>query len=372
MTSTVSESQTKIPIDKIRITGQEVTGWNPMKLTITASTGAHDVYDMQVLVAEKDPARWLDEPISFRWGVRKTGVETFHGYVVDAAKGQSFQRQPTIRVHSLAPTWKLALGQPKYWTNRSTEQIVREIADKHRLGVVMDPHSYVWPQFAQTKESDWGVIVKLANALSYHVTAYNGVIHMVDPLQSIKTDGPVLTLRKSTNLLDTNAMLMDFNPTSSSAHDRSTSIPDWGYFATDGTVKRAYDSGEHYRTDLFIPDEARAKLAIESLKRNTDLWNHTATARVRGTSRIIVGSVVDIDTGLSPSVRDTNDGRWLVVGVQHEMSATSYQTSLKLVRDKVRLTTTQLVRPFWGRASKPGMVLSGGSWVSDHRGKVLT
>ena len=86
--STVSASQQQLPVTGIRLGATEVSGWTPRELEIETLEGKHDLLTMKVLVAEKDPARWRDSPISFSWGTRTSGIGVFNGYVAAVQKAQ--------------------------------------------------------------------------------------------------------------------------------------------------------------------------------------------------------------------------------------------------------------------------------------------
>ncbi len=363
--STVSASQQQLPVSGIRLGATEVSGWTPRELEIETADGKHDILTMKVLVAEKDPARWRDSPISFTWGSRTTGLGTFNGYVAAVQKAQDFQKSPLVTLTLMSASWKMTGGDPRFWSSQTTEAIARSIAATHRLAVVADPSDYVWPAFAQTVESDWGALVKAAHGISFIVGMYNGVIRLIDPLRALNRGESVVRLMKSTNTFDEKALLIDFTPKATSRSDRISQTPKWAYLTSAGTSRQVNPDGIHFHSDMYIPDGSQARMLEDSLARNVSAWNYRAAARVRGNAKITVGSVVEVVTGLSNTSVDANDGLWLVVGAKTILSDSSYQQILMLTRDRVRPATQVRAEPFWGRQARPTLRLSGDTWVSN-------
>jgi hypothetical protein len=363
--STVSASQQQLPVSGIRLGVTEVSGWTPRELEIETLEGKHDLLTMKVLVAEKDPARWRDSPISFSWGTRTSGIGVFNGYVAAVQKAQDFQKNPLVTLTLMSASWKMTGGNPRFWASQTSEAIAKSIAAPHRLAVVADPSDYVWPAFAQTVESDWGALVKAAHSISFIVGMYNGVIRLIDPLRALNRGESVVRLMKSTNTFDEKALLIDFTPKATSRSDRISQTPKWAYLTSAGTSRQVNPDGIHFHSDMYIPDGSQARMLEDSLARNINAWNYRAAARVRGNAKISVGSVVEVVTGLSNTSVDANDGLWLVVGTKTILSDSSYQQVLMLARDRSRPATQVRAEPFWGRQARPTLRLSGDTWVSN-------
>lgn len=365
--TTILSAQAELPFYDLALNGVERKEWQIESGTLELSHGHHDVFTLDVLVAEKDPLRWEESPISFRWGVRNTGIETFQGYVAKIAKDQKFQQQPLIHTTLMGPTWKLAGGRPNFWSNVTSQQIAQDLTTRHRVGLMADPHPYVWREFAQSRESDWGTLVKLANRLGFLIYTYRGVVRLIDPLKAMKQP-PIARLLKSTNPLDTEATLIEFLPATLSDHDRSVGITSFGYLSG-GEAQTEHDDSFQFDTGIYVQDSRQAKLMADSIVRRVDRWKHRAEARVRGNASLVPGVVVDIVTGTVQTSRDTNDGLWLVVGATHTINRNVFQTSLRLARNDVYAGGgIGSYRPFWDRRGRPSMFLTNGRWTSNWQG----
>ena len=366
VTTSQTSAQSRLPITRIEVAGASMRTWSVEEATFRFGHGVHDEVDLKVLVAEKDVDRWMGLPISFQWGVGNG--DTWHGYIRRPQKTQDFQRQPLVNLALVGTTWPMAAGKPKFWTNRTTEQIIREICTKHRLGLVMDPHEYVWPRVAQTTESDWGLIKKLAGQLGFMVFVYKGVVRVVNPRETLRTTGPIARLEKSTNATSKNQLLLDFEARGTDGLDRTIARPAYGYHLSNGTPKIVNSDGYKFDASTFLENEPRARVMEETIDRWPGTWNFAASARIRGSHRIPPGSVVSVYTGLSNAARDTGDGNWLVIKSTVHMSKTVYQNDLELARDSTRypminVTDTQ----FWGRRSRPTVALATNQWISNWR-----
>jgi hypothetical protein len=101
-----------------------------------------------------------------------------------------------------------------------------------------------------------------------------------------------------------------------------------------------------------------------------NLLSHYAEARVRGDGAVNPGDTVSVRTGPSSTVVDDYDGMWFVTAVEHRIDSKSFQTNLRLARDKYReLDGSKPHRRFW--AGDPNMLpqlsLVDGKWASNWR-----
>lgn len=359
--TTLTAAQPQLPIYDLQLRGAAARNWTPRDLTIKAVLGRHDEATLKALVADANAARWRDAPVSFVWGTPRK--DTFNGYVVDVAKAQNFQAQPLVTMTIDSPSWKLSTGTPTFWEQQPVTRIAQQLAARHRMSVVVDPTDYVVPRLAQTNESDWKMLQRLADMVSFVVGEYNGVLWLLDPLRALESRQSVARLVKSTNTLDSEALLLDFQPIVTSEHDRTTFDPRWGYFSTSGTPTIVRPDGTQFKSN-YLENAAVARQAERRTARSLDNWTMGATARIRGTTRIRPGHVVEIITGATSSVTDTYDGFWFVLAARSTINDAAFQTTLVLARDKTRIGAAQPYRPFWGRNPKPEARLIGDTWCS--------
>lgn len=369
MTTLVSQqaSQAALPVSNVRV-GGDVVALSVQGLTIDVRPGKHEEAKLTLLTATPDVLSYRDKTVTFDWGVGGAS-DQFTGYVTAVSRPQGFQSQPNTQITCNGPSWVLSNGRPRFWVNQTTQAIANEIVTGAKLRLFFDDHWYTWQTYAQTDDSDWGLLQNLAGDLGYMVFTYRGTVRFLDPLMTLARSTPVARLAKSTNLLDSSQALIDFQPVAVSENDRSVQKPSLAWLGMDGAVPVNRGSGKFAATE-YMADAERARLVTEMIDRSTTYWTAGAQARVRGTTSIYPGAVVDVQTGASSTVRDANDGLWLVVGLTHSIDSSSFTTMLYLVRDGVRSSVQATdSSQFWtqARQPRPRVTLIDGKWVDTSR-----
>jgi hypothetical protein len=356
----------------------------PQSATMASGEGAHDQATITVSSSTLTTTEGLvDKPISFRWGA--TGrVEGFNGYVMDVkeetAQGSGISLTFTMSI--LGATKAMFDGAPKFWSNKSIPSAVRDLASKNQLGYSGHDHAYVWAALAQTNESDWRFVTKLAERIGWIITNRYGVVLCHDPVKLFTESGMVTrcVMGGATGAnLQADRILLDFQPVEEADALYSNLGTEYGYFTSSQSVQIARQPGLFrgytFGTEVVVRDQDAAKVYTDAGNVDIDRWKQYALARIWGDADIYPGMCVEIVTTNKQYLKTKYDGKWLVRQVSHSMDRQSFQTLLSLARPsgKAQVSTPSYV-PFWQDASvraKPVLNLSRTStpdenpaWVS--------
>jgi hypothetical protein len=363
MSTVLNVAQAPLPIWNVMIDGQ-VANLLPSKLLISQSPGQHENAQLTCQMPSLDYSQYVNKTITFQWGPDQT---TFTGWVRQTTNSQDYQAQPYLTLDCMGVTWQMAGGTPAFFRNTTVPDLVTQIVKGNGLGCVVDDHPYVWPRLTQTTESDWSFINSLADRIGYYLIAINGAVRLMDPIAALDNNRPVANLAKASNILNSQ-LLLDFSATSVRSVDRAVQPPKIGYFKEDGTVQFVNGPAKVFSSDYFVPGTARADLLTRVTARDMSAWIFAGQARVKGTTSLHPGLVVNIITGGSDALTNTGDGLWFIAQTVHSIDANTYQTQLGLARDADRFDT-QGAATFWGGTnhSRPDLIRVNGRWTSTWR-----
>jgi hypothetical protein len=117
--------------------------------------------------------------------------------------------------------------------------------------------------------------------------------------------------------------------------------------ATAGSTNANLVSPYRMRTDTPVHDRGMADTYSEAWQNRADFWNEHATARINGNASLPPGVNISVQVSGTPNGRNDYDGVWLVRGVKHVLTHTSFQTLLDLARDRTVLPVNANHQWFW-------------------------
>lgn len=330
--------------------------------------GTHEVAKITTLLTKKQTERFLDKPISFRFG-RKSSPSTFEGYVVDVSPNQEYQKDSVYDLTCLGPTKVMQSGTPRFEVNRTVPALFAEIVNGYDIGVQVDSHPFAWPALSQTSESDWQFINLLAERIGYAVYYYKGLVRLVKPSRVLRETPVYRSFIKGDDVLDPTRALFDWSAHSESPTLRDNVVPSFGYF--DGTSPAlskpiSTDDPYNFRSDAPVLSKAMSDAYTEAFQGSLALWNQSASARVNGDASLVAGVVVSIQVSASQVSRSEFDGLWLVRAAEHSLTHTAFQTNLTLGRDPRFPPQTAKTNWFWQGRGKPQVLKDAatGMWRS--------
>lgn len=367
----VAQNRNPLPVAQLSIDGEPLQDAIIREVDIQEEAFTHTKATISLTYANANLDFFKQMPVSFRFGINPS-YGFFWGYIKDARKDQSFQEEVRINLTCYGYTWDMRSRNTALWVNSSSENIVREIARRHNMGVYFPDHWYSHPRFAQVESTDWQVIGEMARLTGRVVTSRRGVIRVVNPQEALERGSIIKTLEKSLNVLDPEEKsLMGFEATVGTDTSSEDQHPVFGYFASDATVRVSNppdveETGKVNETDIYIHNDKQARLLREAADIVT-AFDDNAEARCRGDASLGVGAVVGINTGeVGSTIVDRLDGRWFILSVQHRIDESVFQTNLSLIRDKYRpVDSTERFEYFDGDSrAQPSLRLVNGKWSS--------
>lgn len=322
-------------------------------IKVSLSINKHDQAVITTKLTRGQAQEFLDKIIMFTYGplVKRT---TFYGYVSVVNPSRKYQEDMIYDIICLGVTQPMQTGVSRFWSNTTAPAIAGQIVSEHNLGFISDGHGFEWPTMAQTYESDWEMTVSLAALCGFVVCVNNGVIRFIDAAKVIQTAAPIAHLVKGDQVLDTGRELLDFVPSEESPALRKNVKPSFGFFSPTGepvTTAEDEDSTYRYNTSAVVLSQDMADVFLRSWERNTSYWVEKASARIKGNTQIATGDVVNISLSRSSVVYNDYDGLWLVSEVNHTLTYNSFQTDLKLVRDKYNKPVNTTYKDFYSNVT---------------------
>ena len=366
----VAQSRNPLPVAQLSIDGEPLRDAIVREVEVSEDAYSHNKATISLTYANANLDSLKEMPIFFRFGVNPS-YGFFWGYIKDARKDQGFQEEVRIILTCYGYTWDMRSRNTGIWVNTPSESIAREVAHRHNLAVFFPDHWYSHPRFAQVESTDWQILNEMATLTGRVLTTRRGVIRIVNVLDALERGTVQKVLEKSINVLDPEEKpLMGFEATVGSDDSSEDQQPVFGYFASDTTVRVSEpDTAETDKvneTDIYIHNDKQARLLRETGEIVTAI-DDNAEARLRGDASIGVGAVVGINTGeVGSTIVDRLDGRWFVLGVQHRIDESVFQTNLRLVRDKFRpVDSNERFEYFEGDTrAQPTLNLVNGKWSS--------
>jgi hypothetical protein len=364
----------EIPISRVTFNGAPYA-ITPLSCTVNQSVGQHEQVELRMFpVRGMSLATGAYKTMSFTWDTNSSG--RFFGYITDYSVGpRSSGNGTVVTITAMGPTFVMKTGRPRFFTNASTATVISRIAAEAQLGFVDEygKDHYVWPQLAQTDESDWEFANDLASREGSQLLCMDGVLRLVDPTNVLSRTDPTLLL--SNTQADTvvpTTGLLQIDATSYSSRLPSSYSPSVAFLnnraveLVPGTAGSAtYQQRFSGQQPLRNQDEAllaQTRLPVD--------WDQKATIRVAGSARLMPGSVVAVKGGNKMVALEPYDGYWYITDVQHTLARLTFQSKVELARVVTGSRRLGLPAKNWwlDQRGRPTLVLNNiGNWVSTWR-----
>ena len=370
LSASVSASHPRLPVSDVYLGGSRVPSLIVKKVVITTAEGLHDGVELTCSMPFRDLRQLSGAPIQFRFGIAPDSGR-FTGYVRTAEKSQKLSDAIEVEIKCIGATSPMS-GIPLWGlaSDIRLTDLVNQIDRAVPCGVYhagLD-QSAVLQRLSFGGDNLWRLLQSIAPLLRRRVVNREGVVWLVDPLEELRTQGPLLQLNKSMdNFGSGDRALLDFVPTSGPT---SSPFPLTGWFGDDGEARILSPSEEfdvEWQGGYYLTDDAHAELVRRGWEWSTTARTETATARTKGNASIYNGTVVSVRTGLGRVIESATDGLWFVERVRHHIEGDDFQTHLTLSRDRYRPSATPgRYEPFYTRtgAGYPGLRLDDDQWVS--------
>jgi hypothetical protein len=372
-------------------------GVAPAQATITRRQCEHDSASLFVNTPTRstDFDNLPDQRVEFDFGV--LGMRsTFQGYVTTVMPQQRLveDQQVTLQeITCLGASMVMKGNTPRFFTELTLTEMMRRIVSDANLGFSDEfrNDNTIWRTLAQTSETDWEMVVTLADRLGAVIIYERGVIRLVNYLDVAYRQLPSQFLQMATlrsDALSPPGTVVDFVPSSMSARDPSYRTPTLSYLSgksavlveppasatqsRPGSTRNTWGSAVVSRFATSMPAlSAQEAQAIQRGYYNPP-WNQEAEIRIIGDARAMPGTTVQVSSSLNgPTLTPTYDGVWYVKQVEHQMDVhNKFFTTLTLGRAQARASNWYPPQPFWLNDPRqtPTLRPSGsGQWISNWR-----
>jgi hypothetical protein len=363
-----------IPISRVTFDGVPFN-INPLSCDIAQSIGDHEQITLNM-----EPVRGLSlsdgayKTLSFAWDSDSSG--RFYGYVVEYTVGPRRNTPGTlITVTAMGPTMVMKTGKPRFFTNATVADVVARVSAEAQLGFVDEfgRDHYIWPQLAQTDESDWEFVNDLATRVGSQILCTEGVLRLIDPQNVLSRSEPVMLLTNGQEQTSRPSVgVFEYNATSYSNRLPRSYAPTVSFLnsgvpqTVSGTVGK-YSFQQYFSASVPVRNQAEAELAQITLPVD---WEQQAQIRVSGSAKLNPGAVVYVRGGDKAARNEPYDGFWYITEAQHSLAKLVYQTTLRLAR--LAVTSRQVGIPaknWWlDQRGRPMLTLNNvGNWISTWR-----
>lgn len=332
----------RIMVYDIRVEGEEMnlSTSEIRKVEVLNNENSHEYALITTQLTKKQIGAFVNKRISFSYG-RRTNSTTFYGYVVAVNPSRDYQLDTIVDISCIGVTWPMQSGTPRFVQNSTVSSMFASIVTSHGLGAQVYEHPTSWPALSQTEESDWQMLINLANKVGFAVYNYKGIVRLVDPMRVLQEDPVFQQFIKGDDVLDKSRELLDWSPLTQSMELRENIQPAFGFFegAAPAVSQDRLVRPFRLMTDVPVKNKTMAETYVKAWNHRAEFWNQQATARIQGNSQVVPGINVSVQTTVRTTQPNEYDGVWLVRGVKHALTHNSFQTQLDLSRETKDLTT---------------------------------
>ena len=275
------------------------------------------------------------------------GRKEFTGYVHTVTPEMDPSKN-FVEVVAFGASVSMKQASQKIWTKVTADQVVTEIAKKHNFSYHCTPHPRVYDHLAQTGETDWEFISKLAYKSGYTLRAEGTALYF-DPVykdfKDFKASAPEFIMREANH--PNGSSLYSFNPTIGEAlvYDGAMKaatavggvelgsanpvvVTNPNRPATTRGTSRT-ESYDRFHTKAVVPDSTVAiyeAIAADERAR----YPYRGTAVVIGDARLKPDMPVFLD-GLG----EDYSGYWTVLEATHHLEAMKFTTEIVIGTDSL-------------------------------------
>lgn len=316
---------------------------------LTLSENKHDM--LVVTMAGIPPLALTDyigSPVQFSIGSSPGRSQTFNGYV-SYTEPVTHNRDGLVndspiqlaRLYCLGASYVMKEINSKVWDYPTLENVVTEIANRHRFSIDYPKDSYRPVRLVQSMESDWAFLNRVCKTFGYSFNVHGTHIHIWDRL---KTFGrfPSYHRALTSNKIQSNQpfSVLNFEATLgriSSSTNASKSVitvldnqSNVHTVTSDGTE---FTPGVSSLNKLFKKPLYYSAASLEEGLRTVDSQDkyspiYNANMKVMYGAGAVPGGIIDL-RGYSSEF----DGVWYITEVKHSVKSANYVTDLLISKD---------------------------------------
>jgi hypothetical protein len=374
----------------------------PTHGTLTRKEDEHDTASIFVVTGTRatDFDQLPNQRIEFAYGT-PGNKSTFQGYVNSVMPQKRLVGNQTVTVQEIfcyGASMVLKGNVPRFFTSLTLTQMMQRIVSEANLGFSDEfrNDTMVWRSLAQTSESDWEMLLAMANRLAARILYDQGVVRLIDYRDIAYRMLPVRKLLSGSMDPDFSASetgnfgsgaVVEYVPISVGVQDPAYRTPTTAYLAGKSAVvltpplarltaqpsvmKNTWGSAlvGRFATDMPASSQQEAEIIQQGFYNPP--WPQQAEVRIEGDATASPGTVVQISSKRGQTMSPTYDGLWYVSGVQHDIGLNKrFYTVLTVGRQAERGMNWYQYRPFWlsDKRGPPTLRSSGaGQWISNWR-----
>jgi len=343
-------------------------------------------HDVCVLLLSGIPPRaitdYIDAPIRVFATTGQNRSQEFCGYIT-FVEPVSNTAQPIVNGSPFQVTKVVALGtslvmkgaKNRVWENATITTIAQDLSKSYGFSLDVPKDSYSELFIAQTSESDWSFITRVATERGYRVTVHGTHMHIWDPFKSI---GRLISYNQlstaRTNLSNAPGLIMHLEgtfgyltPEGASTNYKTASLDRFGNILNVRSEELARNSwsGAGHSSKFFnevndvVDNIEQATRKMSAKKKGTYAFNaHVSVSDGLG---MLPGGIVDL-----LEYNANFDGLWYIQSVQHKIKRSSYITELHIARD-FNTTKEFVTPPVSSYEQPPPPSFLSGAWKAEER-----
>lgn len=361
-----------------------VMQFDPRRVEVTKTEGEHEkaVLNVRSSTRGTDYYKLSGQRVTFTYGLPGMGA-VFQGYVAEIGPQQKVQDQGYVveqEITCLGPSMIMKGNKPRFLVDSTVTDFIRTIVTDNGLGFSDEfvNDNTKWRTLAQTSESDWQMVVMLADRIGAHIVTQRGVIRLVNYNDISYREMPSHLFQMNqapAQATGENAgAIVDFTPVNISTADPLYTTPSVA-FLQDGKTVYVPATGRNgvvarrFATD--VPARSTSEAAVLQSGYYVPDWSQEGSITVVGDATIEPASVCSVSAVSGRTVlRPDFDGMWYVKSVSHVMYTNQFFSVLDIGRAANRAPNWYQARPFWlgDKRGIPQLMAAGdGTWLSTWR-----
>jgi phage protein D len=260
----------------------------------------------------------------------------------------------------------------KVWDYPTLQNVITEIAGRHRLSVDYPKDSYKPVRLVQSMESDWAFLNRVCKAFGYSFNVHGTHLHIWDRSKAFGRFASYHRVFTSNKIQDNQPFsVLNFEATLgriSSSNNASKSVVtvldnqnNVHTVTSDGTE---FSPGASELNKLFKKPLYYSAASLEEGLRIVDAQDkyspiYNATIKVLYGAGAVPGGVIDL-RGYSSEF----DGVWCITEVKHSIKSANYITELTVFKDS-KYEETPKISKVESFTTPPEAKLMGSTWVAE-------
>lgn len=315
----------------------------PAHVLIRQREYAHDVAVLTLDYETVQSKYAYGSPVTISWGWLPSDVEVFMGYVNHTEQVHNDSKPNQLRVYCVGASHRFNQNRQRSFRRISALGIVRKIAQQHNFSLLADPSSRYHDHLPQLGQSDWKMLVRIAQDIGFTLTARQTTLRFQRRIIDTRPGRQPL-FRLSAAFYRQRGAVYHFTHKAGSAPLAERYVIQVNGMDDQGNIVSSVDTGDCCDPvqpvfTKFVPDLEPIKSIHEGQERLSGLSGMNrfyviANAELSGDSRVRPGQTIAVQ-----GVETDADGYWWTGSVDHIITPQDYRMKVEIGRETIRQTT---------------------------------